>query len=75
MLAIAAYQVLETGAVDTSVGAFVGLVLGFYFGAHVSQNGASARARADQIVVAEALGQQPVPDALARAVPKPSDRV
>ena len=65
ILAVAAYEVINGGAVDSQFGAFVGLVLGFYFGAHVSQNGSANRARRDQLIVAEASGlPQPPPDVL-----------
>jgi hypothetical protein len=72
VLLLAGYQVVRGGEVDTSVGSFVGLVLGFFFGAHVSQNGASARSRSEQIIVAEALGQDVPPDSMGRLrTPKP----
>jgi len=62
VLLLAGYEIVHTGAVDTSVGAFVGLVLGFYFGAHIAQNGGSSRARRDAVIVAEATGQPIPPD-------------
>jgi ribose/xylose/arabinose/galactoside ABC-type transport system permease subunit len=73
VLLLAAYQVVHSGEVDTSVGSFVGLVLGFFFGAHVSQNGASARSRAEQIIVAETLGQEVPADSLSRLRPPKPD--
>lgn len=66
VLAIAAYEVVKTGHVEEGVGAFVGLVLGFYFGAHTSQNGASARSRAEALAVESATGQPAPLDPLAR---------
>ena len=62
VLLLAAYQVVHGGKVDTSVGAFVGLVLGFYFGAHVSQVSSSGAARRDQLIVAETNGLPRPPD-------------
>lgn len=61
ILLVAAYEVITSGTIDSQFGAFVGLVLGFYFGAHVSQNGSAMRARRDQIITAEARGEQPPP--------------
>jgi ribose/xylose/arabinose/galactoside ABC-type transport system permease subunit len=62
VLVLAAFQVIHSGKVDTSVGAFVGLVLGFYFGAHVSQVSSSSSARRDQLIVAETNGLPRPPD-------------
>lgn len=70
---IAGYQIVHTGTVDTAVGSFVGLVLGFYFGAHVSQNGASARARQDELVVESATGNPAPRDPLAPIQKQPSE--
>lgn len=63
---IAGYQIIHTGTVDTAVGSFVGLVLGFYFGAHVSQNGASSRSRAEALAVEAATGIPAPRDPLAK---------
>lgn len=61
---IAAYQIVSTGTIDTAVGAFVSVVVGFYFGAHVSQNGAAARSRAEALAVQSATGEPAPPDPL-----------
>ena len=59
---IAGYQIIHQGAVDTSVGSFVGLVLGFYFGAHTAQNAAGQRSRAEALAVETATGEKAPPD-------------
>lgn len=64
VLIIAAYEVIHTGHVEEGVGAFVGLVLGFYFGAHTSLNGASARARQDALALESATGNPAPTDPL-----------
>jgi hypothetical protein len=70
VLAVAAYEAIHTGGVDAQTGAAFGLIIGVYFGAHVSQNGASSRGRGDAIITAEARGE-PIPlDTLARQAPK-----
>lgn len=62
VLIVASYEVIEQGSIDTSWGTFVGLVLGVYFGAHINQNGASARARRDAVLTAELEGVDPPRD-------------
>ena len=61
ILGVALYEVVNGGPVDPQIGAFVGVVVGFYFGAHVSQNGSAARARRDQLITAEIAGTSPPP--------------
>lgn len=56
VLGIAGFQVIHTGEVGSSFGTFVGLVLGFYFGAHASLNGAGSRSRAEALAVQQATG-------------------
>ena len=70
VLAVAAYQAIQGTPVDAQIGAAFGLIIGVYFGAHVSQNGASARARQDAVIRAEATGSDIPPDTLARQTPK-----
>jgi len=61
IIGVAAYEAVTKGAVDSFTTAWGGIILGVYFGAHVSQNGAGIRARRDQQILAEA--QAPVPTA------------
>lgn len=62
IILIMGYQVIHTGTVDTAVGAFVSVVVGFYMGAHVSQNGAAARSRSNALAVEAATGEPAPPD-------------
>ena len=62
VLLIAGYEIIHAGSLDAAWGSFVGLVLGVYFGAHVSQNGSGARARRDQVIAAEVKGEPVPPD-------------
>lgn len=71
VLAIAAYEAIHQGEVDATTGAAFGLVIGVYFGAHVSQNGASSRAHQDAVVIAKVTGVDPPPDPLARLPKSP----
>jgi hypothetical protein len=56
VLIVAGYEAVSGEGIDGQTGAAFGLIIGVYFGAHVSQNGSSARARRDQIITAEATG-------------------
>jgi hypothetical protein len=60
---------LITRSVTTALLA-LGLIIGVYFGAHVSQNGSGTRARSDQLLTAEVKGEPPPKDPLARLEPK-----
>ena len=62
VLLIAGYEAIHTGTIDGQTGAAFGLIVGVYFGAHVSQNGSSARARRDQVLTAEVRGDPIPPD-------------
>lgn len=62
VLAVVAWEVVHTGGVDGQTGAAFGLIIGVYFGAHVSQNGSSSRARRDVVLAAELSGVKPPPD-------------
>ena len=62
VLLVVAYVEIHKGRIDGELGAAFGLIIGVYFGAHVSQNGSSARARRDQLITAEANGIAPPPD-------------
>lgn len=73
ILGVSAYEVIHTGTVDSQFGAFVGLVLGFYFGAHVSQNGSAVRARRDQVIAAEAQGRHAPPPELLKPAKDAAD--
>lgn len=65
VLLIAGYEIIHAGSLDAAWGSFVGLVLGVYFGAHVSQNASGQRARRDQVITAEAKGEDPQRDSSA----------
>lgn len=73
VLAIAAYEAIHHGELDATTGAAFGLIIGVYFGAHVSQNGASARSRQDVLAVAEATGVDAPRDPLARQPKNPGE--
>lgn len=62
VLCVVGYEVIHTGTVDGQTGAAFGLIIGVYFGAHVSQNGSSARARRDQVITSELTGSPMPPD-------------
>ncbi len=72
VLLVIAYQAIHGVAVDANLAAAFGLIVGVYFGAHVAQNGASARSRAETLAVAQATGSPPPPDPLDR-VQAPKD--
>lgn len=62
VLVVVAWEAIRTGTVDATLGAAFGLIVGVYFGAHVSQNGAGARSRAEALAVQAATGQPAPPD-------------
>lgn len=62
VLVVVAYVEIHKGHIDGELSAAFGLIIGVYFGAHVSQNGSSARARRDAVIIAESQGLQPPPD-------------
>jgi hypothetical protein len=62
VLIVVAYEAIAGKGVDGQTGAAFGLIIGVYFGAHVSQNGSSARARRDQIITSESTGAPLPPD-------------
>lgn len=64
IMCVVAYQAIHGTPVDSQVGGAFLLIIGVYFGAHVSQNGSSARARRDAVITAELTGKQPPPDDL-----------
>ena len=67
VLAVTAYQAINGDSIVEPFASWGGIIIGVYFGAHVSQNGAGIRARRDQLIVAEAKGD-PVPiDELVKA--------
>ena len=63
-LIIVAINIWRTGTIDDVLLALAGPVFGAYVGAHVSQNGAAARGRVEQIAAAEAVGEPPPRDPL-----------
>lgn len=62
VMAVVSYQAIHGTPVDSQLGGAFLLIIGVYFGAHVSQNGSSARARRDQVIAAEVKGEPPPPD-------------
>jgi len=62
VLAVTAYEAIGGHAIAEPFAAWGGIIIGVYFGAHVSQNGSSSRARGDQILVAETTGRPIPPD-------------
>jgi hypothetical protein len=62
VLIVVAYEAIVDKSVDGQTGAAFGLIIGVYFGAHVSQNGSSARARRDQTLTSEITGAPLPPD-------------
>lgn len=62
VLAVTAYEAIGGHDIAEPFAAWGGIIIGVYFGAHVSQNGSSSRARGDQILVAETIGNPIPPD-------------
>lgn len=56
---IAAYQAVREGTITPELGAWGGVIIGFYFGSHASLNGSGVRAARDQEMTRELLNAQP----------------
>lgn len=56
VLGIIGWQAIHGVEVKANLAAAFGLIVGVYFGAHVSQNGAAARSRAEALAVESATG-------------------
>lgn len=65
LLLIVGYESVRKGDIDPALLAIATTVFGFFFGAHVSQNGAAARSRAESLAVSQAMGEAPPADPLA----------
>lgn len=74
VLCIVAYEAVHGGHVDGQTGAAFGLIIGVYFGAHISQNGTGARAASDRQLVSELTGQpQPIDPLAVKATTPPAE--
>jgi len=58
---LAAYQAIEQGTITPELGAWGGVIIGFYFGSHSALNGSGIRAVRDQQITAELLHATPPP--------------
>lgn len=59
VFAVAAFEAVDKGEVDATFGGAAALILGVYFGAHVSQNGSAIRAARDQQMTDQLLHARP----------------
>lgn len=66
---VAAYEGLHTGTVDGFAQGAATIIIGVYFGSHVSQNAAGARSRAEELAVERAAAQPRPADPLAPTPP------
>lgn len=65
---LAAYQAIKRGTITPELGAWGGVIIGFYFGSHSALNGSGVRAARDQQLTHELLTASPPP-----AMPPPED--
>lgn len=56
---IAAYQAVNQGHITPELGAWGGVIIGFYFGSHAALNGSGVRAARDQAMTRELLAASP----------------
>lgn len=72
---LAAYQAIEQGTITPELGAWGGVIIGFYFGSHSALNGSGVRAARDQQLTQQLLSvprPEPAPTPAAQ-VPAPPD--
>ena len=65
IVTVAAYEGVHNGNVDNFIGGAATIIIGVYFGAHVSQNAAGARSRAEALAVEAATGNPAPRDSMA----------
>lgn len=58
---LAAYQAIAQHAITPELGAWGGVIIGFYFGAHSALNGSGVRAARDQQMAEQLLHATPPP--------------
>lgn len=70
---IAAYQAVNQGHITPELGAWGGVIIGFYFGSHASLNGSGVRATDDREITRELLQATPPPPAAVPTLEDPSE--
>lgn len=71
-LVIVGVDMAKTGTIDPALLALAGPVFGVFVGAHVSQNGASARSRAEALAVESVTGVPAPRDPLSQPLRPPN---
>lgn len=71
---IAGYQAVKEGTITPELGAWGGVIIGFYFGSHAALNGSGVRAARDQEMTQELLRATP-PAATLPPAPIPGEEV
>lgn len=58
---LAAYQAIKQGTITPELGAWGGVIIGFYFGSHSALNGSGVRAARDAQITQQLLNAAPPP--------------